>query len=64
MVLLMVVLFMTLANLTKFICYNVMFFTMVGICKMHFKEINIKNSVYNYYFKNIIEAKSQKLEII
>ena len=27
---------------------------------MHFKEINIKNRVYNYYFDNLFKAK--KLE--
>ena len=32
----------------------------VGIYKMHAKEINIKNRVYNYYFDKLIKAK--KLE--
>ena len=31
-----------------------------GYDKMHFKEINIKNRSYNYYFENLIRAK--KLE--
>ena len=29
----------------------------VGEYKMHFKEINIKNRVYNYHFGNLIKAK-------
>ena len=32
----------------------------VELYKMHFKEINIKNRVYNYYFDNLFKAK--KLE--
>ena len=29
----------------------------LDIRKMHFKEINIKNRVYNYYFDYLIKAK-------
>ena len=29
----------------------------VDISKMHFKEINIKNRVYNYYFDGLSRAK-------
>ena len=29
----------------------------VIIYKMHAKEINIKNRVYNYYFDNLVKAK-------
>ena len=32
----------------------------MGIYKMHVKEVNIKNRVYNYYFDNLVKAK--KLE--
>ena len=30
------------------------------IYKIHFKEINIKNRVYNYCFDNLIKAKTSK----
>ena len=30
----------------------------LDIYKMHFKEINIKNRVYNSYFDNLIKAKN------
>ena len=29
----------------------------MGICKKHMKEINIKNRVYNYCFDNVIKSK-------
>ena len=32
----------------------------VGIYKMHVKEINIKNRVYNYYFENFKNAKQSE----
>ena len=32
----------------------------LGRYKMHIKEINIKNRLYNYYFDNLVKAK--KLE--
>ena len=32
----------------------------MGIYKMHVKEVNIKNRVYNYYFDNLVKAKKLK----
>ena len=32
----------------------------MDIYKIHFKEINIKNRVYNYCFDNLIKAKISK----
>ena len=29
----------------------------VGIYKLHAKEVNIKNQVYNYYFDNLFKTK-------
>ena len=40
----------------------VMRLMIVGIYKVHFKEIIIKNRVYSYYFNNLINA--EKLETI
>ena len=31
---------------------------------MHIREINIKNSVYNHYFDNLIKAKKSKTKNI
>ena len=41
---------MTLANLTQLIFWKILCLMIVGIYKIHSKEINIKNRVYNYYF--------------
>ena len=35
----------------------------VGLYKMHFKEINIKSKVYNYY-DNLIKAKKLEKNIL
>ena len=31
--------------------------------KMHVKEINIKNRIYNYYFDNLVKTKNWELNI-
>ena len=59
----MVVLFMTLTNSMQLICWKVICLVNVDIYKMHFKEINIQNSIYKYYFDNLISAK-KKIETI
>ena len=41
--------FMTLANLIQSTCYTTLCLMIVDLYKMHFKEINIKNKVFNYY---------------
>ena len=60
----MVVFFMTLADLLQYICWNILCFMIIGIYKMHIKEINIKIGVYNCYFDNLIEAKKVETNII
>ena len=60
MELIIVVLFMTLANLKQFIFWKIQSLKIVGIYKMDIKKVNIENRVYNYYFDKLIVAK--KLE--
>ena len=48
---------MTLANLKQFIYWKILYLMVMGIYKMHIKEINIKSRVCNYYFDNLIKAK-------
>ena len=36
----------------------------VGIYKMHVKEISIENRAYNYYFDKLIKAKKIETKII
>ena len=60
MELIIVVLFMTLANLKQFIFLKIQSLKIVGIYKMDIKKVNIENRVYNYYFDKLIVAK--KLE--
>ena len=43
------VLFLTLASLKLFFCCKILRLMIVGIYKMHIREINIKNRVYSYY---------------
>ena len=52
-VLIIAVLFMTLANPTQFICQKILCFMILGIYKIHMKEIKIKSRVYYYYFDNL-----------
>ena len=52
-VLIIAVLFMTLANPTPFICQKIMCFMILRIYKIHMKEIKIKSRVYYYYFDNL-----------
>ena len=56
-VLIIVVLFITLANLKEFICWKIFCFMIIGMYKMHIKEINTGNRVYIYHFDNLIKAK-------
>ena len=61
-VLILFVLFMALANLKQFICLKIQCLMIVGIYKMHIKEINIKHRVY--FFDNLIKAKNIETENI
>ena len=53
-----VVLFMILANLKQFVCWKIMCLMILGIYKMHVKEITIRDRAYNYYFDNLVKEKS------
>ena len=48
-VLIIVLMFLILANITQFICLKILCLIIVFLYKMHFKQINIKNKVHNYY---------------
>ena len=63
-VVVMIVFFMTLADLLQYICWNILCFMIIGIYKMHIKEINIKIGVCNCYFDNLIKAKKVETNII
>ena len=52
-VLIIAVLFMTLANMMQFICWKSMCLMIADIYKMHFTDINVKNRDYNYYFDTV-----------
>ena len=52
-VLIIAVLFMTLANMMQFICWKTMCLMIADIYKMHFTDINVKNRDYNYYFDTV-----------
>ena len=54
--------FLTLANLKQLICWNILFLMIAGIHKMSFKEINFKNSVYNYYFNYLIKGNVRNIK--
>ena len=47
----------------KFICWKCLCLMIVGIYKMHIKEINIKNRVYSYYFDYLIKGKKTETKI-
>ena len=50
-----VLLFMVLSNLNQFSLVRKLCASKSWICiKIHFKEINIKNWVYNYYLNNLV----------
>ena len=36
----------------------------VDILKMHFKEINIKNRLFNYYSDYLIKAKKREINVL
>ena len=61
--LIIIVSFMILASLKQSICWKNLHFMIVGIHKMHAKEINIKNRVCNYYFANVVKAKKSEKKI-
>ena len=48
----------------QFICEKILFFMVLGIYKMHVKESNIKNRVYNYYFDNLSKEKKAETKNI
>ena len=52
-VLIIAVLFMTLANMMQFICWKTMCLMIADIYKMHFTDINVKNRDYSYYFDTV-----------
>ena len=54
------VLFKTLSNLLPFISRKILRLKIVGIYKMHTKEIKINNRVSNYDFGNLMKAKELK----
>ena len=41
---------MALANVKQFVCWKIQCLNIVGIYKIHVKEIDIKNPICNYYF--------------
>ena len=43
---------------------KIMLLMIVGIYKMHIKEMNVKSWIYNYYFNNLIKAKKKKSLIL
>ena len=55
---------MTLANLMELIYYKIQCLMIVDIYKMYFKEINIKNRVYSYYFDYLIKTKNRNKNIL
>ena len=52
-----IALFMTLADLKKFICYKNLCLKIMGMYKMYVKEIKIKNWAYSYHFDNSVKEK-------
>ena len=56
-VLVIAVFFMTLANLMQLIYQEILGLMIVGICKVHAKEIYIKNQVFDYSWKKQKHAK-------
>ena len=56
-VLIIVVLFTTLVNLALSICYKILCLMIVGMHKMHIREIDLENRVQNYFFDNLMKAK-------
>ena len=54
------VLSLTLTNLKQFIFQKILCLMVVGIYKMHAKEISIKNQLYNCYSDSLVKA--NKLE--
>ena len=59
-VMIIVVLFMVLANLIQFICWKILCLVIVDLYKMHLKEIDTKKGVYNYYIDFLVRAKKKK----
>ena len=59
-VLITTVLLTALTNQMQFICWKIQCLMIVNIYKMQFKEINIKNKLYKYYFDYLIKAKKNR----
>ena len=59
-----VVLSIILANIMQTIIWKVLCLMILNLYKMDFKEISIKNIVYNYYFNYFIKLKKNEIKYI